>query len=52
MDCRLDRLVPAGDHVLALLELQDVPVLNDPAAPLIRLRGRYVDESGRPLGRS
>jgi hypothetical protein len=37
--------------VLALLELEDVPVLNEPAAPLIRLRGRYVDESARPLGR-
>ncbi len=52
VDCRLERLVPAGDHVLALLELQDVPVLNPDAAPLIRLRGRYADESGRPVGRS
>ena len=51
VDCRLHRLVPAGDHVLALLELEDVPVLNPGAAPLIRLRGRYVDEAGRPLGR-
>ena len=51
VDCRLDRLVPAGDHVLALLELQDVPTLDPGAVPLIRLRGRYVDESGRPLGR-
>jgi flavin reductase (DIM6/NTAB) family NADH-FMN oxidoreductase RutF len=51
LDCRLERLVPAGDHVLALLELVDVPVLNPGAAPLIRLRGRYVDESGRPVVR-
>ncbi len=51
LDCRLERLVPAGDHVLALLALEDVPVLNPGAAPLIRLRGRYVDESGHPLGR-
>ena len=51
LDCRLEQLVPAGDHVLALLVLEDVPVLNEPAAPLLRLRGRYVDESGRPLGR-
>jgi flavin reductase (DIM6/NTAB) family NADH-FMN oxidoreductase RutF len=51
VDCRLERLVPAGDHVLALLALEDVPVLNPTAAPLIRLRGRYVGESGRPLGR-
>ena len=51
LDCRLDRLVEAGDHVLALLAVDDVPVLNPRAAPLLRLRGRYVDDSGRPLGR-
>jgi flavin reductase (DIM6/NTAB) family NADH-FMN oxidoreductase RutF len=52
VDCRLQQLIPAGDHVLALLELEDVPVLDEAAAPLLRLRGRYADESGRPLGRS
>ena len=51
LDCRLDRLVEAGDHVLALLAVEDVPVLNPGAGPLLRLRGRYVDESGRPAGR-
>jgi flavin reductase (DIM6/NTAB) family NADH-FMN oxidoreductase RutF len=51
VDCRLEGLVPAGDHVIALLELEDVPVLNPTAAPLIRLRGRYVDESGNAVGR-
>ena len=51
LDCRLERLVPAGDHVLALLVLEDVPVLNPGARPLLRLRGRYVDESGSPLTR-
>ncbi|MGR7025989.1 flavin reductase family protein [Geodermatophilus sp. URMC 62] len=43
LDCRLDRLVPAGDHVLALLAVVGVPVLREDAAPLLRLRGRYVD---------
>ncbi len=52
LDCRLQELIPAGDHVLALLELQDVLVLNEATPPLLRLRGRYADESGRPLGRS
>jgi len=47
LDCRLDRLIPAGDHHLALLQVEDVPVLNPEARPLIRLRGRYVDESAR-----
>ncbi len=52
VDCRLERLVPAGDHVLALLEVDDVPVLNATEPPLVRLRGRYVDASGSPLARS
>ncbi|NEM08120.1 flavin reductase family protein [Geodermatophilus normandii] len=48
LDCRLDRLVPAGDHVLALLAVEAVPVLHDGAAPLLRLRGRYADAPGSP----
>jgi len=51
LDCRLERLVEAGDHVLALLAVEDVPVLNPDARPLLRLRGRYVDESGAALAR-
>ena len=51
LDCRVDRLVEAGDHVLALLEVEDVPVLNPDAQPLLRLRGRYVGGSGTPLPR-
>ena len=42
LDCRLDGSLEAGDHVLALLEVQDVPVLDERAAPLIRHRGRYL----------
>jgi flavin reductase (DIM6/NTAB) family NADH-FMN oxidoreductase RutF len=51
LDCRLDRLVGAGDHVLALLEVADVPALNPDANPLLRLRGRFVDETGHPIAR-
>ena len=51
LDCRLEQLVPGGDHVVALLAVEDVPVVNPDARPLLRLRGRYVDESGRPLAR-
>jgi flavin reductase (DIM6/NTAB) family NADH-FMN oxidoreductase RutF len=51
LDCRLERLIEAGDHVLALLAVEDLPVVNRDARPLLRLRGRYVDESGHPLGR-
>jgi flavin reductase (DIM6/NTAB) family NADH-FMN oxidoreductase RutF len=52
LDCRVERLIEAGDHVLALLEVVGVPVLGDAASPpLLRLRGRYVDESGGAAGR-
>jgi flavin reductase (DIM6/NTAB) family NADH-FMN oxidoreductase RutF len=51
LDCRLDRLIEAGDHVLALLSVEDVVAVNPSATPLLRFRGRYVDESGRPLAR-
>ena len=51
LDCRLERLVEAGDHVLALLLVEAVPVLNPSAPPLLRLRGRFVDETGAPAGR-
>src|SRR3954467_15795250 len=52
LDCRVDRLIEAGDHVLALLEVVGVPVLRPEGRPLLRLRGRYVDESGDAAGRS
>jgi len=46
VDCRLERIVPAGDHVLALLAVEAVPVLNDSTPPLLRLRGRYAEVAG------
>jgi flavin reductase (DIM6/NTAB) family NADH-FMN oxidoreductase RutF len=48
LDCRLERLVEAGDHVLALLGVEEVLDGDASAAPLLRLRGRYVGESGSP----
>ncbi|MGY1688686.1 flavin reductase family protein [Geodermatophilus sp. SYSU D01105] len=52
LDCRLHRVVEAGDHVVALLEVEDVPVLDAGAVPLVRLRGRYVEGTGGPAGRA
>ncbi len=52
LDCRLDRLIEAGDHALALLEVESVPVSGSDGAPLIRLRGRFADESGNRLSRA
>lgn len=51
LDCRLDRTVDAGDHVLALLAVEAVVPGDPAAAPLLRHRGRYVDESGAAAGR-
>jgi flavin reductase (DIM6/NTAB) family NADH-FMN oxidoreductase RutF len=42
LDCRLDRVVEAGDHVLALLEVVGLPVPGGSGDPLVRFRGRYV----------
>ncbi|WP_029431297.1 flavin reductase family protein [Blastococcus sp. URHD0036] len=42
LDCRLERVVEAGDHVLALLEVVGVPVAPSSGDPLVRFRGRYV----------
>ncbi|WP_409329525.1 flavin reductase family protein [Trujillonella humicola] len=42
LDCRLERVVEAGDHVLALLEVVGVPVPSGGGDPLVRFRGRYV----------
>lgn len=51
LDCRLERLVEAGDHVLALLAVDAVVSVDPAARPLLRLRGRFVDDSGNPAGR-
>jgi len=50
LDCRLDRVIEAGDHLLALLEVVEV-LSTQTAPPLLRLRGRYVDASGSAAGR-
>ena len=51
LDCRLERLVEAGDHVVALLAVDGVPGSRPGARPLLRLRGRFVDDTGAPAGR-
>lgn len=50
LDCRLDRVIEAGDHLLALLEVSAV-LSTRSGPPLLRLRGRYVDDSGSAAGR-
>ncbi len=52
LDCRVHRLVEAGDHTLAVLEVLGVPVLEESRDPLLRLRGRWTDGAGRSFRRS
>ena len=52
VDCRLDRMVEAGDHVLALLAVDEVLPGDPSAVPLLRHRGRYVDATGSAAGRA
>ena len=51
LDCRLERLVEAGSHVLVLLSVESVPVVAAEGDPLLRLRGRWTDGTGHPLRR-
>ncbi|HEY3733000.1 MAG TPA: flavin reductase family protein [Streptosporangiaceae bacterium] len=41
LDCEVDRLIPAGDHLVVMARVMDVPYVSDSADPLIRFRGRY-----------
>ena len=42
LDCRVERLLAAGDHVLVLLAVEGVLSVNTDSDPLLRLRGRYL----------
>jgi flavin reductase (DIM6/NTAB) family NADH-FMN oxidoreductase RutF len=51
LDCETSSLVPAGDHLLVLGRVTDIPYVGDSGDPLIRFRGRYPGlRSGRGLG--
>ena len=41
LDCRASQRVPAGDHLLVIGEVTDVPYVTGTARPLVRFRGRY-----------
>ena len=46
LDCRVHEVVEAGDHVIAVLSVEGVPVLDPAGVPLLRLRGRYTEPGG------
>ena len=41
LDCQGAGRIPAGDHVMMIGRVADVPYVADAAEPLIRFRGRY-----------
>jgi flavin reductase (DIM6/NTAB) family NADH-FMN oxidoreductase RutF len=41
MDCETTSVRPAGDHVMVIGRVLDVPYVSDAGEPLIRFRGRY-----------
>jgi len=41
LECSVARRVPAGDHLLVISSVTDVPYVAEAGEPLIRFRGRY-----------
>jgi flavin reductase (DIM6/NTAB) family NADH-FMN oxidoreductase RutF len=41
LECSVARRVPAGDHLLVIASVVDVPYVAESGDPLIRFRGRY-----------
>ena len=41
LDCATESMTPAGDHLLVMGRVLDVPYAGESADPLIRFRGRY-----------
>jgi flavin reductase (DIM6/NTAB) family NADH-FMN oxidoreductase RutF len=41
LDCQTESVAPAGDHLLVIGRVLDVPYAAESADPLIRFRGRY-----------
>jgi flavin reductase (DIM6/NTAB) family NADH-FMN oxidoreductase RutF len=41
LDCATTSVIPAGDHVVIMGRVTDVPYVADAGDPLIRFRGRY-----------
>ena len=42
LECSAEQLWPAGDHVLVIARVTDVPYVSDAGEPLIRFRRRYL----------
>ena len=41
-ECSAERRIPAGDHLLVIARVTNVPYVTDAGEPLIRFRQRYL----------
>lgn len=46
LECEVTERIPAGDHLLALATVRQVPYLAEAGQPLIRFAGRYLATAG------
>ncbi len=44
LECSAERLITAGDHLLVIAGVTDVPYVTNSGAPLIRFRRRYLPD--------
>jgi flavin reductase (DIM6/NTAB) family NADH-FMN oxidoreductase RutF len=42
LECAVQQVIPAGDHLLVIASVTQVPYVTDSGEPLIRFRGHYL----------
>jgi flavin reductase (DIM6/NTAB) family NADH-FMN oxidoreductase RutF len=45
LECAAERVIPAGDHLLVIARVTDIPYVSEAGQPLVRFRRRYLGRS-------